>query len=169
MTRLTPTSPRPTKAISVALALLLPMAMAAPARAQAETGDNGSLLLGAGAADRSGLVGHAGWLSPPIRKVPVAFRLDGLAGRVGGQSVGAASVSVEVAPRLAAIREGSAGGGLFLFAAVGPAVTWRGPARDVGGVIAVGTRIGTGALTLSAEQRFQQHFSPFVVGVAFRP
>ncbi|HYD53583.1 MAG TPA: hypothetical protein VEA99_13190 [Gemmatimonadaceae bacterium] len=125
-----------------------------------------ALLLGAGPADRAGLVGHLGWIARPLPKVPASIRADGMVGALRGDRVGAASLAVEVAPRLASVRHRATSQGLFLFAALGPAVTWSGPSRDVGGMLAVGTRVGIGTLTLTAEQRFQQGFSPFLVGLA---
>lgn len=150
---------------AVAAALLLPAA----ARAQQRP----SLLLGAGPADRErGSLAHIGVLALQTPKRPVGLRADAMVGSMSGSRVGAASLAVEVAPRLdsrgTARRDaGNPVRGLFLFVAVGPTVVWNGPSRKTSGMLAIGTRVGLGAFTVTAEQRFQEEFSPLLIGLSF--
>jgi hypothetical protein len=152
------------------LPLLLAILVLTAGRATAQEGEAGHLiLLGAGPADRGGIVGHLGWLARPSGRVPLGLRLDGMVGRSGDRRLGSLSAGVEVAPRLAALRNESASSGLFVHLVLGPVVTWSAGAGEVGGMIGIGTRLGLGAVTLAAEQRFQQGFSPLVVGLAIAP
>lgn len=150
---------------ALAAALLLPVA----ARAQ----ERPSFLLGAGPADRDrGTLAHVGVLALQTPKRPVGLRADAMAGAMAGNRVGAASLAVEVAPRVdsrGTMRRdaGNPVRGLFLFVAAGPTVVWNGPSRQTSGMLAIGTRVGLGTFTVTAEQRFQEGFSPLLVGLAF--
>ncbi len=126
------------------------------------------VLAGGGLADRAGLVGHLGALLTPRRGLPVGVRADAILGSLRGQRAEAVGAAVEVAPRLA--QSGTSeipARGLYVFGAAGVAATRHGPSWNRGLMLAVGTRLGLGRVTLTAEQRFQQDFSPFLVGLAF--
>ena len=148
--------------IAISLAMLL-----LTGRAGAQT--RPVVLAGVGPADhRTGTVGHVGAVALQTPKRPVGVRADAMLGRLGDARLGALSAAVEVAPRLATtgMRDAPTRG-VFLFVAGGPAITWYGPVRAVSGMLAVGTRVGLGQWTVTAEQRFQENFSPFLIGVAF--
>jgi hypothetical protein len=142
----------------------LALATASNANAQARA----SLLIGGGTADQGGAVGHIGVLALQRPTHWLGLRADGIAGSHHGNRVGSLSVALEAAPRLAATSEGDARTrGLFVFVAGGAAATWDGPSRNTGFMLAVGTRVGLGTFIVTAEQRFQQDFSPLLIGLAF--
>lgn len=141
----------------------------------AQAQERPAVLAGVGLADHdAGRLAHAGVLAFQTAKRPVGMRMDGMVGQLGGARVGAASLAIEVAPRLAMPGEprGRSASramerGLFLFAAAGPTLTWYGASRSTSLMFAIGTRVGLGPWSLTAEQRFQENFSPFLVGLAF--
>jgi len=104
-----------------------------------------------------------------VLTVALGLRVDAIAGRLGDARLGALSAAVEVAPRIASTDRGHdvPNRGVFLFVAAGPAITWFGSSRSGSGMVAIGTRLGLGRWTITAEQRFQENFSPLLVGVAF--
>jgi hypothetical protein len=146
--------------------LVLTLALAGRAHAQLRP----TVLAGVGLADHNaGTIGHVGVVALQTPRRPVGVRADAIAGRLGDARLGALSAAVEVAPRIASTGRAhdAPTRGVFLFAAAGPAVTWYGPARSVFAMLAVGTRVGLGRWIVTAEQRFQENFSPLLIGVAF--
>jgi hypothetical protein len=152
-----PTTPSSTRAPRACAALVLLLgALAAPAAAQTSWHP----VIAAGPADaRAGAVGHLGVRVIPRSHPWLHLRADGTAGRLAGRSASAGTLALELGTREAPQRP------VRLFALLGGSVVRRGPASDGGLMAGAGARVRVGRAWLSAEQRFQAGFSPFLVGL----
>lgn len=111
---------------------------------------------------RAGGVGHVG-----VRVAPggpgawAQLRADATAGRLAGQAARAGTVAVEVGPLERRTQ------GVRVFGLLGATAVRTGPRGvDRGLMAGAGGRVRLGRVWLSAEQRFQPGFSPFLLGVS---
>jgi hypothetical protein len=118
----------------------------------------------AGPADRrAGGVGHLGIrVAPGGQGAWAQLRADATAGRLAGRPARAGTVAVEVGPP----ERRTQGGRVFGLLGVTAVRTGPTPGADRGLMAGAGGRVRLGRVWLSAEQRFQPGFSPFLLGLS---